>query len=54
MKSKSENAKSDKLEARPRARRFVIEKLEERIVPKKGGKGTHNCPSYNTCFCSSY
>jgi hypothetical protein len=22
---------------------FRIEKLEERIAPKKGGKGTHNC-----------
>jgi hypothetical protein len=26
-------------------RRFRIEKLEERIAPKKGGKGTHNCSS---------
>lgn len=25
------------------SKRFVIEKLEERIAPKKGGKGTHNC-----------
>ena len=25
------------------AKRFRIEKLEERIAPKKGGKGTHNC-----------
>jgi len=24
-------------------KRFRIEKLEERIAPKKGGKGTHNC-----------
>lgn len=24
-------------------RRFRFEKLEERVAPKKGGKGTHNC-----------
>jgi hypothetical protein len=28
--------------AAPR-KRFRIEKLEERIAPKKGGKGTNNC-----------
>jgi hypothetical protein len=28
--------------ASPR-KRFRIEKLEERIAPKKGGKGTNNC-----------
>ena len=32
-----------------RAKRFRIEKLEERIAPKKGGKGTHNCP---TAICT--
>ena len=26
-------------------RRLRIEKLEERIAPKKGGKGTNNCPN---------
>jgi hypothetical protein len=26
-----------------RGRRFRIVKLEERIAPKKGGKGTNNC-----------
>ena len=30
-------------EAPAPSKRFVIEKLEERIAPKKGGKGTHNC-----------
>jgi len=29
--------------ARAPRRRFRIEKLEERIAPSKGGKGTHNC-----------
>jgi hypothetical protein len=28
-------------------RRFRIEKLEERIAPKKGGKGTNNCGGSN-------
>ena len=28
--------------AAPR-KRFRIEKLEERIAPSRGGKGTHNC-----------
>ena len=28
--------------SRPR-KRFRIERLEERIAPKKGGKGTNNC-----------
>src|SRR5262249_23138002 len=26
-------------------KRFRIERLEERIAPTKGGKGTHNCSS---------
>jgi hypothetical protein len=37
-------------------RRFRIEKLEERIAPKKGGKGTHNCgggSSQTTGLCGS-
>ena len=25
------------------SKRFRIEKLEERIAPQKGGKGTHHC-----------
>lgn len=29
----------------PPRKRFRVRKLEERIAPKKGGKGTHNCPS---------
>ena len=41
-----------------RAKRFVIEKLEERIAPNKGGKGTHNCGGGSsitiTLSCSSY
>jgi len=37
-------SKQDRNEPPPR-KRFRIEKLEERIAPKKGGKGTHNCSS---------
>jgi hypothetical protein len=40
--------------ATPR-KRFRIERLEERIAPKKGGKGTHNCSgSSNTISGSNY
>jgi len=36
--------------------RFRVRKLEERIAPKKGGKGTNNCPNFSlTCeFCGGY
>ena len=30
------------------SKRFRIEKLEERIAPSKGGKGTHNCGGSST------
>ena len=40
--------------AAPR-KRFRIERLEERIAPKKGGKGTNNCSgSSNTISGSNY
>ena len=38
-------------EPTPPRRRFHIEKLEERIAPKKGGNGTHNCGTAN---CTSF
>jgi len=34
-------------------KRFRIEKLEERIAPKKGGKGTHNCGGSSSITISS-
>jgi len=48
------NSKNDRARARSDGKpmpkeRFRIEKLEERIAPKKGGKGTHNCP---TAICT--
>jgi len=46
MKPKNERAPADttdKVELPPKPRRFRIQKLEERIAPKKGGKGTNNC-----------
>jgi len=36
-------APRDAAEAPAPLKRFRIEKLEERIAPAKGGKGTHNC-----------
>jgi hypothetical protein len=41
----------DRKEPRPAAtttpkKRFRIHRLEERIAPKKGGNGTHNCSSF--------
>jgi len=32
-------------------KRFRIEKLEERVAPTKGGRGTHNCTS-GTANCT--
>lgn len=48
MKSKGTRPSSTqfqppKPESPPPARRFRIARLEERIAPKRGGKGTHNC-----------
>lgn len=43
MKSKSQRAPTEKAKAPTQRRRFQIEKLEERVAPKKGGKGTHAC-----------
>jgi hypothetical protein len=40
----------------PPRKRFRIEKLEERIAPSKGGKGTHNCSgggSQTTGLCGT-
>jgi hypothetical protein len=37
------NPSAPKARATAPIRRFKIERLEERIAPKKGSKGTHNC-----------
>ena len=49
MKPTNARVPTGKTEAEPRRRRFRIEKLEERIAPKKGGKGTHNCGGTQVC-----
>ena len=55
MKQKDQDWQSEQPEAAaPKLRkRFRLEKLEERIAPKKGGGGTNlgtkNCDSYNHC-----
>ena len=55
--------KTPNVHAEPKPKRFRIVKLEERIAPRKGGKGTNNscacgtvnvptCPGLSdTCFC---
>jgi len=35
-------------------KRFRIERLEERIAPKKGGKGTNNCGGSSNTITSGY
>jgi len=45
MKAKKGPASTEKSELPSPRKKFRIDKLEERIAPKKGGKGTHNCPT---------
>jgi hypothetical protein len=44
-KGTTDPAPRDVAETPAPLKRFRIEKLEERIAPSKGGKGTHNCSS---------
>ena len=56
MNQKSDRKASTQAPA-PAPRRFRLDKLEERIAPKRGGKGTNNCAgTTGTCtgLCSSY
>jgi hypothetical protein len=53
MTPKNVRAQPEKPKAPHRNKRFQIEKLEERIAPKKGGKGTHNCPT-NDCTAGCF
>jgi hypothetical protein len=43
--------RTEEKEAKPR--RFRIVKLEERIAPSVGGKGTHNTTSKFDSFCGN-
>ncbi len=45
MSSKNIRAPAPKSDDVVKRKRFLIEKLEERIAPAKGGKGTQNCGS---------
>ena len=47
MESKNVPAPAPKSQDVAKPKRFRIEKLEERIAPKKGGNGTHNCGTAN-------
>lgn len=44
MSSKKVPAPAPKSGEVAKLKRFRIEKLEERIAPKRGGKATNNCP----------
>ena len=46
---REEQNKAPEPGAEPKPKRFRIVKLEERIAPPKGGKGTNNCNHTNTC-----
>jgi hypothetical protein len=56
MNAKNDPAPRKRGETPLEKRRFVIDKLEERIAPKKGGKGTNNCPTVGcaTTGCGGY
>jgi len=43
MSAKNVRVPAPKSDDVVKPKRFRIEKLEERIAPKKGGKGTNNC-----------
>ena len=53
MEPRQEKPKPPKPRPEEKPRRFRIVKLEERIAPSKGGKGTNNCPSVNLTGCPS-
>jgi hypothetical protein len=51
MKHMNDRARSRSATAAPAQKiRFHLKKLEERIAPARGGKGTKNCP----CLSSFY
>lgn len=47
---KRRNDRSPPQPGQPR-KRFHVERLEERIAPRKGGKGTHNCAAETEAGC---
>jgi len=51
MKTKQRPLSTRKSAVPPARKRFRIEKLEERIAPKKGGNGTHQC---GTQVCTDF
>jgi hypothetical protein len=44
MKPENDRAPSGRTAEPARKKRFRLERLEQRIAPKRGGKGTNNCP----------
>jgi len=52
---KDESGKDPTANTQKKERRFQIVKLEERIAPGKGGKGTHNsCSCGYACYPGGY
>jgi len=51
MSAKNVRVPAPKSDDVVKPKRFRIEKLEERIAPKKGGNGTHHCGTAN---CASF
>jgi hypothetical protein len=52
MKQKNDRIPSTPSAAAPAPKtRFHLRRLEERIAPKRGGKGTNNCPLAFTEAC---
>jgi hypothetical protein len=55
MEPRREEPKVAKTRTEERKKRFRIVKLEERVAPSKGGNGTTNCATNNTCnFCTAF
>jgi hypothetical protein len=48
MQSKNVPAPAPRSQEIAKPKRFRIEKLEERLAPKKGGKGTNNCTTFSS------
>ena len=52
MSTKKDSLQPKRSEPSAPRRRFRIERLEERIAPKKGGNGTNNCGTANCASIS--
>jgi hypothetical protein len=51
MEPRREESKTPMPRPEEKQKRFRLIRLEERIAPSKGGKGTNNCPTANLYSC---